>query len=153
VAANEAFARVRHSNKMLDDQLTERDEKARMSLDRAHSLLKGKLRASDSRELDLLGDAFDEIEQRWSVLMLLPNGPYESVLREIVEALEADSGAGRLTTEEQALYEIARSLTDAFKSNSRGSEMSWRRLELGISQASREGGPRIAYNGGRKSIN
>jgi hypothetical protein len=153
VAANEAFARARHSNKTLDDQLTERDEKARMSLDRAYSLLKGKLRASDSRELDILGDAYHEIEQSWSVLMLLPNGPYESVLREIVEALESDAGNGRLSTEEVTLYEIARSLSDAFKSNTRGSEMSWRRLEAGFSQASRESGPRIAYNGGRKSIN
>jgi hypothetical protein len=153
VAANEAFARARHSNKTLDDQLTERDEKARMSLDRAYSLLKGKLRASDSRELDLLGDAYHEIDQSWSVLMLLPNGPYEIVLKEIVEALESDAGAGRLTTEEAALYEIARSLTEAFRSNTRGSEMSWHRLEARFNQASREGGPRIAFDGGRTTIN
>ena len=50
VAANEAFARARHCNKALDDQLTERDEQARISLDHAYTLLKGKLRAERSPE-------------------------------------------------------------------------------------------------------
>ena len=31
--------------------------------------------------------------------MLLPNGPYEMVLRSMVEALEADAGAGGLSTD------------------------------------------------------
>ncbi len=153
VAANEAFARARHANKALDDQLTERDEQARISLDHAYSLLKGKLRASDSRDLDDLGDAYHEIDQCWSVLMLLPNGPYETVLKEIVEALEPDAGAGVLSTEENALYEIARGLTKAFRANARTNELSWRRLEAGFNQAPRGGDPRIAMDDGGRTLN
>jgi hypothetical protein len=149
VAANEAFARARQSNKALDEQLTERDEQARMSLDHAYSLLKGKLRPSESFELQLLRDAYQEIDQSWSVLMLLPNGPYESVLKEMVEMLETDAGAGGLSAEQTALYEIARALADAFKGNARTNELAWRRLEASFNQAPRGGDPRIAFDDGR----
>ena len=113
-AASESFRRARQSNKQLDEQLTERDERARMALDRSHSLLKGKLKAQDSRDVQALNDAYTEIEQNWPVLMLLPGAPYETIVDEIVESLEADAGAGRLSTEDQALYEIARALGHAF---------------------------------------
>jgi len=153
VAANEAFARVRHSNKMLDGQLTERDEQAHVSLDHAYALLKGKLRPSEGLELQLLKDAYDEIDQSWPVLMLLPGGPYETVLKEIVEALEADAGNGLLSTEEAALYEIARALSNAFKANVRTSELSWRRLEASFGQAPRGSDPRIALDDGNRTLN
>ncbi len=113
--------------------------------------MKGKLR--DGRELDLLGDAYHEIDQCWSVLMLLPNGPYETVLKEIVEALEPDAGAGVLSTEENALYEIARALAKAFRANARTNELSWRRLEAGFNQAPRGGDPRIAMDDGGRTLN
>ncbi len=153
VAANEAFVRARQSNKALDDHLTERDEQARISLDHAYTLLKGKLRAGESRELQLLGDAYHEIDQCWSVLMLLPNGPYETVLKEIVEALEADAGSGVLSTEESALYDIARALADAFKANVRTNELSWRRLEANFNQAPRSSDPRVAFDDGNRTLN
>jgi hypothetical protein len=153
VAANDAFVRARQSNQMLDEQLTERDEQARISLDHAYSLLKSKLRPSETWELQLLGDAYHDIDQSWAVLMLLPNGPYETVLKEIVEALEADAGAGLLSTEEQGLYDIARALTVAFKSNARTNELSWRRLEASFNQAPRGGDPRVAFDDGGRTIN
>jgi hypothetical protein len=148
-AASESFARARQSNKQLDEQLTERDERARMTLDRSYSLMKGKLRAQDSRDIEALADAYAEIEHNWPVLMLLPGAPYETIVDEIVESLEADAGAGRLSTEDQALYDIARALGHAFKGNGRTSETSWRRLEASFNQAPRGGGPRIAMDDGR----
>jgi hypothetical protein len=148
-AASESFTRARQSNKQLDQQLTERDERARMALDRSHSLLKGKLKAQDSRDIQALNDAYKEIEDNWPVLMLLPGAPYETIVEEIVESLEADAGAGRLSTEDRVLYEIARALGDAFKGNGRTSETSWRRLEASFNQAPRGGGARIALDDGR----
>ncbi len=153
VAANEAFVRARHSNKLLDEELTERDEQAHMSLDQAYTLLKGKLHPSDGLELQLLKDAYDEIDQSWPVLMLLPNGPYKSVLRELVEMLETDAGAGRLSAEQSALYDIARALVEAFKANARVNETSWRRLEASFNQASRGDDPRIAFDDGKRTLN
>ena len=115
IAANEAFARARHSNQMLDQQLTVRDEEAQLSLDQAYTHIKGKLKPGADWERQLLRDAYQEIEQNWPIIMLLPNGPYEMVLRTMVEALEADAGAGGLSTEQGELYDIARALVDAFR--------------------------------------
>jgi hypothetical protein len=146
IAANEAFARARHSNQMLDQQLTVRDEEAQLSLDQAYTHIKGKLKPSADWERQLLRDAYQEIEQNWPIIMLLPNGPYEMVLKTMVEALEADAGAGGLSTEQGELYDIARALVDAFRGNSRGNEMSWRRLEAGFNQAPLAGEKRAAFD-------
>jgi hypothetical protein len=70
------------------------------------------------------------------------------VLRDLVEGLEADAGAGQLTNEQTALHNIARSLTDAFQANSRSNETSWRRLEASFN-AAQHAEPRIAFDDGR----
>jgi hypothetical protein len=155
VAANEAFTRARQSNQALDERLTERDEQAHMSLDHAYSLLKSKLKPREIVERQALRAAYEEIEEAWSVLMLLPNGPYETVLKEIIEVLEPDAGDDRLSTEHASLYEIARALADAFKSNTRSNESAWRRLEASFNQAPRSGDQRIAFDDDedRKTLN
>jgi hypothetical protein len=134
-AASQAFERARHSNQTLDDELTARDEQARIALDNAYTMLKSRLRPNQTRAMASLGEAYAEIDRNWAVLMLLPNGPYETVLREIVEALEADAGEDRLSTEDAGLYGLARGLADAFRSNGRRSEISWRRLAQSLEQA------------------
>ena len=147
-AANEAFTRARRSNHILDVQLSQREEEARASFTQAYTGLKSRLRPQDSWQQQMLYDAFEEVDQNWPVLMLMPNGPYETVLRDITEGLESDAGAGRLTADQSALYEIARSLSDAFRANTRGNEASWRRLEASFNQAP-HAEPRIAFDDGR----
>ncbi len=96
--------------------------------------------------------AREELRQNWEVLMLLPNGPYETVLKSMVEDLEADAGAGRLSTDHAELYEIARALVDSFRGNARGNEMSWRRLEAGFNQAPLAAEKRAAFDDGRNRL-
>lgn len=148
VAANEAFNRARRSNGGLDGILRTRDDEARLSFDEAYSLIKNTLAPHASWDRQMLDDSYQELDQHWAVLMLLPNGPYESVLREVVENLEADAGAGRLSNEQQALYDIARALVDAFKGNARGDEAAWRRLGTSFAQAQRAE-TRVAFDDGR----
>jgi hypothetical protein len=152
VAAHDSFARARQGNQMLDEKLTERDEQAHILLDHAYTLLKEKLPQNADKALEVLGDACHEIDQIWPVLMLMPDGPFEIVIKEIVEALEADAGAGALSTNEVALYELTRVLADAFKANARANELSWRRLGERFNQAPR-GGPRIAFDDGSRTLN
>ena len=132
IAANEAFNRARRSNASLDALLRKREDEARLSLDEAYTALKSKLRPQASWDLQMLDDAYQELDQHWAVLMLLPHGPYEAVLRDLVDSLEADAGAGRLSNEQQSLYDIARGLAEAFHGNARADEASWRRLERGL---------------------
>jgi len=139
IAANEAFERVRRSNQALDRILAARYEEARESFKNARALLLNRLKPRQDWEHQVLRDAVDEIEHSWGILMLLPNGPYEAVLRETIEAMEADSGSGSLSTEQQALYDIAKKLVDAFGNNGRGGELSWHRLAANFDQTPRPG--------------
>ncbi len=152
VAANEAFIRARRSNGPLDTILRKRDDDARLSFDEAYSLIKNTLQPHASWDRQMLDDSYQELDQHWPVLMLLPNGPYESLLREVVESLEADAGAGRLSNDQQALYEISRALLEAFKANTRADEASWRKLVVGFNQAPRVE-PRVAARDDGRTLN
>ena len=151
LAANEAFGRARRSNHTLDAPLAKRDEQARDILNQAYGHLKGKLQPQQSWEHQMLADAYQDLDQSWPVLMLMPNGPYESLLRDIVEALEADAGAGRLSGEDNDLYESARSLAEAFKANGRNSDASWGRLEAGFNSAQRQA--RVVFDDDGRTLN
>ena len=89
--------------------------------------LKGKLKPQASWELQMLSDAYQELDQHWAVLMLLPNGPYELVLRDLVERPRGRRGC-RPPVERAAgaLRHLARSLADTFQGNARTNEASWR---------------------------
>jgi hypothetical protein len=151
LAANEAFGRARRSNHALDAPLAKRDEQARDTFNQAYGHLKGKLQPQQSWEHQVLADAYRELDQSWPVLMLMPNGPYESLLRDIVETLEADAGAGRLSGEDNAFFESARSLAEAFNANGRNSDASWGRLEAGFNSAHRQ--PRLAFDDDGRTLN
>jgi hypothetical protein len=152
IATNEAFNRARRSNGALDAVLRKRDDEARFSFDEAYSLIKNTLPPHASWERQMLEDATQDLDQHWPILMLLPNGPFESVLRDVVDSLEPDAGAGRLASEQQALYAIARELTDAFKGNARTDEASWRKLGSSFVQAQRAE-QRVASDNGRPTLN
>jgi hypothetical protein len=152
VAANEAFNRARRSHAPLDAMLRKRDDDARLSFDEAYSLIKNTLPPAASWDRQMLDDAYQELDQHWPVIMLLPNGPYESMLRELVDSLEADAGAGRLISEQQALYDISRALLDAFRTNTRTDEVAWRKLGSAFNQISRVE-TRIAGDNGRPTLN
>jgi hypothetical protein len=154
VAANEALQRVRRSIPALEGILKDRDEEARESFSNAQSLMLSRLKPDQTWELQVLRDAIDEVERNWPVLMLLPNGPYEQELKDTVRGMEADAGAGGLSSEEEALYRLARALTDAFAGNGRSGELSWRRLASSFEQASLANGAEVAeQDQDRKTIN
>jgi hypothetical protein len=73
-------------------------------------------------------------------------------LRDLVEGLEADAGAGRLSNEQQGLYDISRALADTFHGNARTDEAAWRRLSAGFT-AAQHAESRIAGDNGRQFIN
>ncbi len=76
-------------------------------------------------------------------------------MKETVEIMEPDAGDGRLSTEQQSLYEIARALAEAFRSNGRSSEISWRRSTANFDQTPRGSDPRLALeeDEDRKTLN
>jgi hypothetical protein len=131
VAASDAFRRARQTNRKLDEVLEIRDEQARMSLDEARNYLSGQ----NARDGDALKKVYSEIYDSLHILMLLPNGPYQSVIDEMVAKLEPDAGEDRLSPEQAQLLTIAHKLFDAFKGNARDSKQSWLRLTVQFNNA------------------
>ena len=129
VAASDAFKRARESNRYLSQKLMERDEDARAALD----AISGQLQTS-GHDAGGLRSADDEINQNWPIFLLLPNGPYEQVVTEMLEELEPQAGDGRLSAEESQLFVIVRKLREAFNSP-RNSEQSWVRMSQQLTQA------------------
>ena len=60
VAASEAFARARQSNQLLDQELTERDEQARVSFEKAYAQLELSVKGDDWKR-QMLRDAYQEV--------------------------------------------------------------------------------------------
>ena len=84
VAASKSFTRARQSNKQLDEQLTERDESARMALDRRLLAPEGQAQGPGQPRPAGLGRRLHRrSSSNWPVLMLLPGAPYERVVEEI----------------------------------------------------------------------
>jgi hypothetical protein len=135
-AASEAFARVRRANMLLDNELTQRDEQVRGTVDNAFYGLESGLDASDSLGRQLLKDAFQDIDHNWDVLMLLPGGPYERVLLELVQALEPEAADGSLTQKELALFVAAKDLRSALTATPRQSETDWSRINQALARSS-----------------
>ena len=127
-AASEAFSRARRANQALDTELTQRDEEARMAMDNAFYALESTLEPADSLNRQRLKDAFEDVDQNWQVLMLMPSGPYERLLAEIVEALEPGDGEGALQPRDHGLLVAAKQLRKAMLVNPRNSEAAWNHL-------------------------
>jgi hypothetical protein len=123
-----------------------------LAFDEMYTLLKNRLKPQAVWDRQLLDEAYLELDQHWHVLMLLPNGPFEAVVHEVVERLEPDAGDGRLSNDQQALYNLARKLLDAFKANARSNETAWRRLEASFDQA-QHSETRVASDNGRPTLN
>lgn len=129
-AASEAFARARESNRYLAQRLNERDDEAHSALDNILSEFQAEGTGADD-----LRAAHDDIHEHWQILMMLPGGPYEQVMNEMLEELEPQAGAGQLTNDQQHLLSVVRKLREAFANSSRDSLRAWTRLTPHINQA------------------
>lgn len=128
VAASDEFARARRQNRNLDNALIECDEEARIRIERTYDLIERRLATTDERSRQTLKNAYQDIEQNWAILMLLPGGPYERMLTRVVEALEPEAAAGNLSDAHLGLLASARQLRVALQSSPRDSESAWVQL-------------------------
>ena len=138
-AAGEAFSRARNLNGLLDTELTQRDEEARIALDNGFYALESTLAPGDSLNRQRLKSAYDDVDQNWSILMLMPGGPYERLLTELIVVLEPDAADGNLPPREQALLYSARQLRQALMTNHRNSPDAWQQLQHALQSASAPG--------------
>jgi hypothetical protein len=133
-AVSAEFARVRSVNRPLDHKLMLRDEQERVAVDNARFGLGRGLRADDASGQRLLESAFQEVQQSWDKLMLLPGGPYERVLLELIQALEPQAAEGRLGQQDLALLDAAKALRAALTATPRQSETDWQQINHLLAQ-------------------
>ena len=138
MATSEAFQKQRSVNPRLHKELSSRDAEARRSLELAYERLAAHLDPQDGWARQMLSDAREEIAQNWSILMLLPNGPYETLFTQMVETFEEDSADGVLSAEEQGLLRVTRMLREAMEANPRDTAGAWSVLESQIEDVSAE---------------
>lgn len=127
--AGDAMKELRQSNRALDQELMSRDRQEHGRLERVFAHLEDGLPPEDGISRQQLASAWDEVEQNWDVIMLLPSGPYEAMLQDLVEQLEPDSGAGMLKGEDQILLAIARRIQQHLMTNARRTDRDWITLE------------------------
>ncbi len=127
--AGDALVELRASNRALDQELSGRDQQEHARLERVFAQLDDAIAPEDGRARQHLTAAWEEVEQSWNVIVLLPNGPYEAALADLIEQLEPDSGAGMLKGDDQALLAMARRVHQSLVANARRTDKDWITLE------------------------
>ena len=135
LAAADAFGPVRDRSVHLAKLLDVRDDRARESFDAAYDHLLRDLPGQDPFAEKLLHDVGRELDQNWHVLMIMPDGPYDVLLRQASEELDRQDGEGNLNPDEQSLRRLVRMLRDVVATSPRDSEAAWDRLARTLDDA------------------
>ena len=129
ISAGEAFSHVRDRNATLQHHLTDRDERAEKAFFEAYSTIQGQIADNDVRRIDLLNEAYEELRNKWSIVMLMPDGPYENLFEDLISKLEPAAGAGRLSADDRNLLLQLKGLKAQLAASGRNSAEDWQRLE------------------------
>ena len=70
--------------------------------------------------------------------MMLPHGPYESLLDQMIEAFERDDAEGKLDLEKRHLLKNVKAIRDALRDNPRDDAGAWLKLENDLMRISSE---------------
>ncbi|MEZ5843025.1 MAG: hypothetical protein R3D27_04755 [Hyphomicrobiaceae bacterium] len=135
LAAADAFSVVRNRNVHLAKLLDVRDDRARESFDGAYDHLLHELSQQDPYAEKTLHDVGRELDQNWHVLMIMPDGPYDVLLRQAADELDRQDGEGNLSPDEQSLRRLVRMLRDVVAGSPRDSEAAWYDLAVTLDEA------------------
>ncbi len=133
--AADLFNRARMMNAMFDDALAMREDEVRGSLQRQSENLLKKLPSESHWALQ---HAQKEVEDNWDVLMLLPDGPYDQVIDNLIHQLEPRAAEGELQPHERMLLIATKAVRASLRSGARSSESDWARVEQQLEDTLRE---------------
>ena len=140
LAAGDAFAALRRANAILDKRLTECEADADLRFQNAYESLKSQIPASRPEQQEQLAAAFQDVDQNWQVLMLMPGGPFERQMLDVIHQLEPPAGEGSLNPQDLSLLDAARRLRQVLAYNPRNSESAWIDLEAALNAQSIQAG-------------
>ncbi len=138
-AASDVFGRLRTTNIMLDRNIRQRDKHISDRLERAYALLADRLEGEEAGwHRQLLASAREDILQNWQVIMMLPGGPYEVLLEQMIDAYERDDAEGKLDLEKKHLLGNVKAIRARLQANPRDSASAWQRLATELLEISEE---------------
>jgi hypothetical protein len=151
--AAEAFLSLRQSSRPLDQALGDCDEDETQRLNAAFETLDQAIPAGDDLRRQKLVNALQDINQNWPIVMLLPEGPYENELQDLVAQLEPDAGAGALKNDDNMLLLVARRILQDLAGNPRRSDKDWLNLESRFKQLLRGTSQQVAGGDAKRTLN
>jgi hypothetical protein len=151
--AGDTLSGLRQNNRLLHQYFADRDEEEHARVTRAFEALDKMLAPEDDLQRQHLVTASEEIAQNWQLIMLLPKGPYERELGELVEDLEPQNGAGSLRNEEQALMIVARRILQDLTANPRRTDKDWMQLDLKFQQLLLGAAQQAAVSDAKRALN
>jgi len=131
-AAAQVLRRLATHNDKLRSQMELLELDSRRALDSGTSIL-AEQHEGDTAALDVLDDLKQEIGQRLSALMLMPEG---GLMENLVVALEDGVGEDRLSEEEHALLASLRALKDEIEAMNVADPMAWKALQRQLEELS-----------------
>lgn len=151
--AADAFANLRASNRLLNHHLALRDRSEQIRVSDTFESLDNAVASGDEPARQQLVSASQDINQNWPVIMLLPHGPYESELSDLVADLEPQAGAGTLKSDEQALLALVRRVVQELQGNPRHSVSDWLMLEARFQALGRGTSQHAAGGDAKRTLN
>ena len=149
-AANAAFDKMRNEYPELNRRLLKRDEEVQTQVDSAHSLMKNALLPSDAKR-SALSEAAKLIDDNWPILMLMPRGPFEREISQIVTELEYQHGEGQLDERHVHALKTIKRLRDVLRRSNRTDQLGWKQLTREFHEISVENDmPKIAQDKNRR---
>ncbi len=146
-AANAAFERLRANNPDLSRKLLERDAEAQSRVDEVRQGLQELIKPSDELRLVALSQASKKIDDSWSSLMLMPGGPFEGEIADVIAEMETLSGEDRLDRQSEHALAALKKMRSALRESSRNDLAAWQKLAQSFSNiAGPPEMPRIVRN-------
>lgn len=128
VAAGKSLDQLKEADSVLGYSLRRREKDLRDGLRSTYQALWSR-QADDENRIDLLNTINEEIEGLIPALMLSPRGPYEQVLRQLIEELEQAAGPDDgLDDEQQVLLDRLRSHAAELAMVNRDSPEAWQQI-------------------------
>ena len=132
VAASESFAALRRQYSKFNEYVDKREQSLREMFHTINNKLEESIKARSSPEWAELDAAFQDVDQNWNIIMLLPGGPYEALMKMIIDDLEPEDGAGNLAQADTTLLHVARQVGELMALSPRQTTEDWSDLGNGL---------------------
>jgi hypothetical protein len=128
VAAGKSLEHLKENNSMLAKSLRWKEKEIRDALERTYKTLWSR-QNDDANRIAALNAVNEEIEALVPALMLCPRGPYEGIVRNLIDQLQEAAGRdGGLDDEDQDLLERLRAHQSALSRVRRDTPDSWHKI-------------------------